>query len=202
MQYYKVARYVGCNYKTIVRERQRDDQFDQQLRRAEMAADLNPLEAMRRAAATHWRAAAWMLERDERRSRANRRRREAARDRQLAAAKQASDEAGKGSGGLDGGTVGVLLSELLRAVHREVDDPLLALRVEARLEDVFRQTLVDRPRSEPSLIPSSSIQSPSIRSSVDDDSRAGETLPSRIEASLEFLGRHYPPTNSELYEES
>ncbi|QDU54976.1 helix-turn-helix domain-containing protein [Aeoliella mucimassa] len=63
----KVARYVGCDRKTIYRERQADPEFDRRVRRAEMAADLTPLELMRRAAATHWRAAAWMLERRERR---------------------------------------------------------------------------------------------------------------------------------------
>ncbi len=62
----KVARYVGCARKTIYRARQVDKEFDFRLRRARMAADLNPLEAMRRAAGTHWRAAAWMLEREER----------------------------------------------------------------------------------------------------------------------------------------
>ena len=62
----KIARYVGCGRKTIFRERQSDEEFDFRMRRAWMARDLNPREAMRRFASTHWRAAAWMLEREER----------------------------------------------------------------------------------------------------------------------------------------
>lgn len=64
----KVARYVGCHPKTIARERQACAEFDERMRRADMAAELSPLEAMRRASATHWRAAAWMLERGDRRA--------------------------------------------------------------------------------------------------------------------------------------
>ncbi len=63
----KVARYVGCCRRTILNERDRDADFDQRMRRAELAAELSPMEAMRRAASTHWRAAAWMLDRQERR---------------------------------------------------------------------------------------------------------------------------------------
>ena len=57
------ARYVGCNPSTIRRESARNLDFHEQLRRAELAAELQPLHALRRAAATHWRAAAWFLER-------------------------------------------------------------------------------------------------------------------------------------------
>lgn len=57
------ARYVGCNPVTIRREALRNPDFHEQLRRAELAAELEPLQAMKRAAATHWRAAAWLLER-------------------------------------------------------------------------------------------------------------------------------------------
>ncbi|TWT30973.1 hypothetical protein KOR34_43460 [Posidoniimonas corsicana] len=72
------AEYVGCSVKTIRRERDRDDDFDLKVRRAKMAARLGPLQAVRRAAETHWRAAAWLVERQERRDerrRADRRRR-------------------------------------------------------------------------------------------------------------------------------
>lgn len=67
MRWRDVAAYVGCDEATIRRTRQSDVDFDQRVRRAEMGASLNPLEAMRRASALHWRAAAWMLERQERR---------------------------------------------------------------------------------------------------------------------------------------
>lgn len=63
----KVARYVGCHRRTIYNEQQRDPEFAQRMRRAGLAAELNPLETMRRKAATHWRAAAWMIERQDRR---------------------------------------------------------------------------------------------------------------------------------------
>ena len=41
----------------------RSAEFNDQLRRAEMVAQLSPLRAMQQVASTHWRAAAWMLER-------------------------------------------------------------------------------------------------------------------------------------------
>ena len=57
------ARYVGCNAVTIRREALRNPDFHEQLRNAELTCELEPLRAMKRAAATHWRAAAWLLER-------------------------------------------------------------------------------------------------------------------------------------------
>jgi hypothetical protein len=57
------ARYVGVNPNTIRREAMRNPEFHEKLRNAELASQLEPLHAMRRAAATHWRAAAWLLER-------------------------------------------------------------------------------------------------------------------------------------------
>jgi IS30 family transposase len=57
------ARYVGCAASTIRREARRNPEFNEQLRRAHLAAELGPLNAMRNAAHTHWRAAAWLLER-------------------------------------------------------------------------------------------------------------------------------------------
>jgi len=57
------ARYVGCAASTIRREALRNDKFAEELRRAHLTAELSPLHAMRQAAAKHWRAAAWLLER-------------------------------------------------------------------------------------------------------------------------------------------
>ncbi|QDU55426.1 helix-turn-helix domain-containing protein [Aeoliella mucimassa] len=72
MSYQRIASYVGCSRKTIVNERRVDELFDQRLRQARVAHELSPLHAMRKFAATHWRAAAWMLEREERLERARR----------------------------------------------------------------------------------------------------------------------------------
>jgi hypothetical protein len=57
------ARYVGCAPSTIRREALRNPEFNELLRRAHLAAELNPLQAMRQASNKHWRAAAWLLER-------------------------------------------------------------------------------------------------------------------------------------------
>lgn len=58
-----VANYVGCDRGTIRREEVRNPEFAEQLRRSELEAELHPLRTMQQAAATHWRAAAWILER-------------------------------------------------------------------------------------------------------------------------------------------
>lgn len=57
------AHYVGCSSRTIRREALRNEDFDEELRRAELSAQLNPLKALQNASSTHWRAAAWLLER-------------------------------------------------------------------------------------------------------------------------------------------
>lgn len=61
----RAAQYVGCSYSTICREAQRDEEFRDQLRRAKATMQLAPLQAMRQAVQTNWRAAAWMLERSD-----------------------------------------------------------------------------------------------------------------------------------------
>ncbi|WP_425400214.1 helix-turn-helix domain-containing protein [Aeoliella sp.] len=58
-----IARYVGCDRKTIRRERSVDEAFDERIRKAEMGVELRSLQAIRNAASTHWRAAAWLIER-------------------------------------------------------------------------------------------------------------------------------------------
>ncbi len=57
------ARHIGCSVNTIRRELLRNPEFKKRLRDARLHSQLEPLRAMRAAAATHWRAAAWMLER-------------------------------------------------------------------------------------------------------------------------------------------
>jgi hypothetical protein len=57
------ARYVGTSAITVRREAMRNPDFYQQLRDAELAAQVVPLQALKKAAQTHWRAAAWYLER-------------------------------------------------------------------------------------------------------------------------------------------
>ena len=62
---HRAAQYVGCSQSTINREAQRDEEFREQLRRAKATTQLAPLQAMRQAVQTNWRAAAWMLERSD-----------------------------------------------------------------------------------------------------------------------------------------
>jgi hypothetical protein len=57
------ARYVHCAPSTIHKERKHNKEFRDELRRAQLVAQLHPLRAMQHAVGTHWRAAAWMLER-------------------------------------------------------------------------------------------------------------------------------------------
>ena len=57
------ARHVGCSVRTIRREALRNPAFGEKLRRAELAAQLQPISAVRSAASKNWRAAAWLLER-------------------------------------------------------------------------------------------------------------------------------------------
>ena len=59
----RAAKYVGCNPRTIRREALRNPEFHDRLRKAELSVELEPLQQMRKKANTHWRAAAWLLER-------------------------------------------------------------------------------------------------------------------------------------------
>ncbi|WP_425399133.1 hypothetical protein [Aeoliella sp.] len=71
------ARYVGCDRKTIRRERGIDEAFDERIRRAQMGAELKPLQAIREAASKHWRAAAWLIERQDKQRAARRKAKQA-----------------------------------------------------------------------------------------------------------------------------
>jgi hypothetical protein len=57
------ADYVGCSPSTIRREALRNPEFHEQVRNADLRCQLTPLQAIMKAAATNWRAAAWLLER-------------------------------------------------------------------------------------------------------------------------------------------
>ena len=117
----KVAYYVGCARRTIQLERQADDEFDRRLRRAAMARDLNPREAMRRFAATHWRAAAWMLEREER---------------QQAAQAQATSDAQFTASQLQD-----LADNLKRLLRDSLYDPIVTPLLIVRIERLFAEAM-------------------------------------------------------------
>jgi hypothetical protein len=57
------AEYVGCSTKTIRREIKRNKEFAEKIRKNKLFAELDPLNAIRNFGRTHWRAAAWFLER-------------------------------------------------------------------------------------------------------------------------------------------
>ena len=59
----EAARYVGCSVRTIQRREKHDAQFRRDVSQARLSARLDPEKLMRQAASTHWRAAAWLLER-------------------------------------------------------------------------------------------------------------------------------------------
>jgi hypothetical protein len=59
----EVARYVGCSVNTVRRAMQRDEEFAHEVQSAEVRAQLEAIRGVRAAASTHWRAAAWFLER-------------------------------------------------------------------------------------------------------------------------------------------
>jgi hypothetical protein len=101
----RAARYVGCAHSTITRESEQNGEFRDRLRQAEVQAQLYPLRAIRKAAATHWRAAAWWLERTE------------------------SDFARRGPDSISAKRVRAMLQHLLDVVSKE----MLAPSIRARL---------------------------------------------------------------------
>jgi hypothetical protein len=123
----EAARYVRCSVDTIRREARRNPEFQDQLSRSEMYAQLSPLRAMQHACATHWRAAAWFLERafpD----------RFARRDPTAFGPQQARR----------------LLNEVLDIIGSEIADPVQHERIEKRLRATFEYSLrmaCDRRRS-------------------------------------------------------
>jgi hypothetical protein len=93
----------------------RDPDFKKQLERSELFAQLSPLRSMQQAVSTHWRAAAWFLERayPERFGR---------RSPAALGPRQARE----------------LCDEVRRIVLDEVPDPLLCVRIENRIRSAFR----------------------------------------------------------------
>lgn len=59
----EAARYVGCSVDTLRREMQRNEEFGDEVRTADVRAQIGAIRSLREAASTHWRAAAWYLER-------------------------------------------------------------------------------------------------------------------------------------------
>jgi hypothetical protein len=59
----EAARIVGISVRTVQREARHNEHFDHDLQLALHAAPVDPERLVRRAARTHWRAAAWLLER-------------------------------------------------------------------------------------------------------------------------------------------
>lgn len=59
----EAARQIGVSLRTVQREVRCDEDFEHDLCLAQEVAPVNPLKLMQQAAKTHWRAAAWMLER-------------------------------------------------------------------------------------------------------------------------------------------
>jgi hypothetical protein len=59
----EAARIVGVSLRTVQREARHNDHFDHDLQLAVHAAPVDPEKLVARAARTHWRAAAWLLER-------------------------------------------------------------------------------------------------------------------------------------------
>jgi hypothetical protein len=86
-----------------------------QLQRSELYAQLSPLRAMQQAVATHWRAAAWFLERayPERFAR-------------------------RGPATLGPRQARELYDEVRSIINSEVTDPLLCIRIEKRLRTPFQ----------------------------------------------------------------
>ena len=58
-----IARFVGCAATTIRRELQRNPQFQEKFRQAQLSCEIGPLNNIRQAALTNWRAGVWYLER-------------------------------------------------------------------------------------------------------------------------------------------
>jgi hypothetical protein len=61
----EAAQIVGVSLRTVQREAKEDEEFAQDLELARRVAPTDPYQLMLQAARTHWRAAAWLLERSD-----------------------------------------------------------------------------------------------------------------------------------------
>jgi hypothetical protein len=61
------AKYVGCHHQTISNEAKRDPLFARDMQQAEIQSRTIPLTKIYAAAESNWRAAAWLVQREERR---------------------------------------------------------------------------------------------------------------------------------------
>jgi hypothetical protein len=110
----EAARYVRCGVNTILREAKRNPEFSKQLRDSEAYARLSPLRAMQHAVGTHWRAAAWMLER------------------------AYPDRFARPEPGTFGPRQArELMNEVLRVIGSETSDPFKLERIEKRVRGAF-----------------------------------------------------------------
>jgi len=108
------ARYVRCSVNTIRREAERNPNFGEQLRQSENDAKLGPLRAMQHAAGTHWRAAAWLLER------------------------MFPEAFGRRPPGIFGATEArKLMKEVVTIIHEETTDPIRASSIAERVRASF-----------------------------------------------------------------
>jgi len=125
------GRYVGCSASTIRREALRNEKFHESLRQAELAAQLGPLNAIRKAAATNWRAAAWLLERTNPEQFAKQ-------DAKMLKLEEVNE----------------VVNQLVETIAQEIDDPATRGRVYRRLlaeaHSSMRETFAaERPRRDP-----------------------------------------------------
>jgi hypothetical protein len=129
-----IADYLGCDRRTIQRLRRDEPEFDEEVRAAGVQAQLKPLDCLRRAASTHWRAAAYLLEREER----------------MQAERHEHKRAGLTQIQLQS-----LRDEVKQLLTSEVRDPFDRIRFEQKLETIFVEPETKRrPSKSKDLMPS------------------------------------------------
>jgi hypothetical protein len=154
------AQVVGCSTLTIWREARRNPQFEETLRQAQFARDLNPVRTLRDAAANDWRAAAWLLERT-----------------------QPEHYARRAANSFSPQDVAALLDRVCEAIGEETEDDQISARIKRRALAIANDKIVhqqqnplrprlaapiappttDRPGVPDSEHPATSIQHPDTR---------------------------------------